>query len=178
MKFWITLIRGSLAIFLGIALIFQQDRALPILANFMGMYWLVSGIVSLRWGAAGERARGLPLLAGLVGVLAGVAMLSRSVTSNFVATELVVSLVGVIILLTGLLHIFGGFRVGGTAGRQWSWTSLILGVFEVILGLLLIIAPLERGPLVYLAATVWAMVGGLILIGDAMRTRRLSSTAE
>ena len=77
MAFWITLIRGMLAITLGVALLFWPDKARPILVNFMGMFWLVSGIVSLRWGVHGERARGLSLLAGAAGVLAGVGMLSR-----------------------------------------------------------------------------------------------------
>jgi hypothetical protein len=34
LKFWITLIRGGFAIALGVALIFQTEMALPILANF------------------------------------------------------------------------------------------------------------------------------------------------
>lgn len=63
MAFWITVVRGMLAISLGIALVFQPDKARPGLVSFMGMFWLFSGIVSLRWGVHGERARGLSLLA-------------------------------------------------------------------------------------------------------------------
>jgi uncharacterized membrane protein HdeD (DUF308 family) len=62
MAFWITLVRGLLAIALGVSLILWPDKARPMLVNFMGMFWLVSGIVSLRWGVHGERARGLSLL--------------------------------------------------------------------------------------------------------------------
>jgi hypothetical protein len=32
---------------------------------------------------------------------------------------------------------------------------------------------MDRGPVVYFAATIWALVGGFILIGDAVRLRRL-----
>ena len=67
--FVITLIRGILAVSLGAALLFQPDKTGSMLANFMGMFWLVSGIFSLRWGAAGERARGWALLAGIIGVI-------------------------------------------------------------------------------------------------------------
>ena len=63
--FWITLIRGILAVSLGVVLLFQTDMARPILGNFMGMYWLVAGLMSLRWGARGERVRGFPVLAGI-----------------------------------------------------------------------------------------------------------------
>jgi len=46
------------------------------------------------------------------------------------------------------------------------------GDFEIILGLLLAIAPLERGTAIYLAVSVWALVGGFILIGEAVAARR------
>jgi uncharacterized membrane protein HdeD (DUF308 family) len=164
---------------LGIALVFQPDKARPMLVNFMGMFWLVSGIVSLRWGVHGERARGLSLLAGAAGVLAGVGMLSRTFTRGMVGEDVLLSVLGLIILLTGLMHVFGGFRTGPeetslfSQKRRWSWTAFMLGLFEMVLGLMLVIAPLQRGPVVYFAATVWPLVGGTILIGDAVRLRRL-----
>jgi uncharacterized membrane protein HdeD (DUF308 family) len=55
--FIITLIRGILAVSLGVMLVFQPEKTRPMLGNFMGMFWLVSGIFSLRWGASGERAQ-------------------------------------------------------------------------------------------------------------------------
>jgi uncharacterized membrane protein HdeD (DUF308 family) len=169
--FVITMIRGLLAITLGAVLLFQPEKTRPILANFMGMFWLASGIISLRWGASGERARRLAILAGATGVLAGLAMLSRNVMNNWVREDIFISLLGVVILLTGLLHIFGGFRVGGTTSRKWSWTSLLLGIFEVVLGLMLIIEPYGRSIFFYLAASVWALVGGFILISGALQQR-------
>lgn len=184
MAFWITLVRGMLAITLGVALVFWPDKARPILVNFMGMFWLVSGIVSLRWGVHGERAKGLSLLAGAVGVLAGVGMLSRRFTQGMVGEDVLLSVVGLIILLTGLMHIVGGFRTGPvethllSQNRKWSWTAFLLGLFEIVLGVILVIAPMGRGPLIYFAASVWALVGGTILLGDAVRLRRLRQTAQ
>ncbi len=190
MAFWITLIRGTLALTLGAALLFWPDKARPMLVNFMGMFWLVSGIVSLRWGVHGERARGLSLLAGAIGVLAGIAMLSRRFTKGMVGEDVLLSVVGLIILLTGLMHIFGGFRAGPvemrTYGqirsrvwpRAWSWTAFLLGLFEMVLGLMLVVEPLGRGPVIYFAASVWAFVGGAILLGDALRIRRLQQQAK
>jgi len=184
MAFWITLVRGMLAITLGVALVFWPDKARPILVNFMGMFWLVSGIVSLRWGVHGERAKGLSLLAGAAGVLAGVGMLSRRFTQGMVGEDVLLSVVGLIILLTGLMHIVGGFRTGPvethllSQNRKWSWTAFLLGLFEIVLGVILVIAPMGRGPLIYFAASVWALVGGTILLGDAVRLRRLRQTAQ
>lgn len=192
MAFWITLIRAMLAITLGVALIFWPDKVRHTLANFMGMFWLVSGIVSLRWGVHGERAKGLSLLAGAIGVLAGIGMLSRPFTKDMVGEDVLMSVLGLIIFLTGLIHIFGGFRTGAEEThlfsqnrsrvwpRAWSWTAFLLGLFEMVLGLLLVVEPMGRGPVVYFVASVWALVGGAFLLVDAVRLRRLrqEKTAE
>ena len=190
MAFWITLIRGMLAIALGVALVFQPDKARPMLVSFMGMFWLVSGIVSLRWGVHGERAKGLSLLAGAAGVLAGTGMLSRRFTMGMVGEDVLLSVVGLIIVLTGLMHIFGGFRTGPEETnllsrsrsrirpRAWSWTAFLLGLFEIVLGVILVISPMDRGPVIYFVASVWALVGGTILIGNALRLRRLRQQAQ
>ena len=170
--FTITLVRGLLAISLGAVLLFQPDKTRSMLGNFMGMFWLASGIISLRWSVSGERARRVALLTGVIGVLAGLAMLTRGLTNAWVRQDILFSLLGVVIVLTGTLHIFGGFRVGEHAHRKWSWTSFILGAFEIVLGLMLIFEPMGRSIFFYLAASIWALVGGVILILDAIRIRR------
>jgi uncharacterized membrane protein HdeD (DUF308 family) len=108
----ITMVRGFLAIILGLALFFQPDKSRPMLANFMGMYWLVSGVVSLRWGTAVRPVRRLAILAGTIGVLAGLMTVSRLLLQDYVGEVLIFDLMGVILVLTGLLHIFGGFLYG------------------------------------------------------------------
>ena len=168
----ITLLRGLFATILGFALIFQPEKTTPMLGNFMGMFWLSSGVISLRWGASGERARGWALLAGAIGVFAGVAMLSRNLLDDYISRDVMLSLLGVVIVLTGVLHTFGGFKIGDKQHRKLLVTSVILGVFEIVLGVMLIIEPLGRSTFFYMAATIWALVGGFILIGDAFRLHK------
>ena len=174
MKFWITLIRGLFALLLVVALVIQPDKTRPILGNFIGMYWLVSGIVSLRFTASGEPTRSrLAMGVGVIGILAGLAVLSRRLTLTWAPDHIVLSLLGVVVLLTGLLHTFVGFRERGGTDRHRTWTSVLLGIFEIVLGLQLIVAPLEQGPIFYIAGAIWALVGGDILIGDALKARRV-----
>ena len=59
------------------------------------------------------------------------------------------------------------------ASRRLKGFQRRLGLFEVVLGLLLVAAPMERGPVLHSVASVWALLGGIILIGDALRLRRL-----
>ena len=171
--FWVTLLRGFMAITLGLALWIQPQKLRPFLIMSMGMFWLVSGVMSIRWGLSGKRARGMPLLAGIVGVLAGLAALSRrfDLLDTLVSDVLVITVLGIAILLTGLMHMLGGFRTGEEASREWSWTSFFMGLFEFIMGAMLIIEPMRQGTLIYLGVSIWAMIGGVILIGDALRLR-------
>ena len=174
--FWITLLRGILAALLGIVLIFQPDKTRPFLVSFMGMFWLLSGVLSIRWGISGRKIKPLSLIAGVIAVLAGVAaLLNRFRPFDYSLDEvLVITILGSLLILTGLMHIIGGFRLGGQEERTRTVASVLLGMFEAFMGLLLIIEPLDRGQLIYYAATIWALVGGFILISDALLLRRRS----
>lgn len=175
--FIITLVRGILAVSLGTILLFQPDKTRPMLANFMGMFWLVSGIISLRWGASGERARGVAVLAGAIGVLTGISILTRGLTVEWIRQDILFSLLGVVILLTGLLHVFGGFQIGETH-RRFMLTSALLGIFEIVLGIVLIIEPMNRSVFFYLIIGIWALLGGFILITSAIRLRRADEAKD
>lgn len=178
MAFWITLIRGILALGLGAALLLQPEKSLPMLANFMGIYWLVSGVMSLRWGSSGSRVRPLALVSGIIGVLAGLAMLARWFSLGEGWEAIFASVLGGIIALTGILHTYESLRGTRDAGasRVRSWTGVLLGAFEVVLGVLLLLSPLERrGPVFYGVVTIWALLGGGILLLDAVRLRRSDS---
>jgi uncharacterized membrane protein HdeD (DUF308 family) len=175
--FIITLVRGILAVSLGTILLFQPEKTRPMLANFMGMFWLVSGIISLRWGASGERARGVAVLAGAIGVLTGIAILTRGLTVEWIRQDILLSILGVVILLTGLLHVFGGFQIG-ESHRRFTLTSALLGIFEIVLGIVLIVEPMGRSVFFYLIIGTWAFIGGITLITTALRLRRANEASE
>jgi uncharacterized membrane protein HdeD (DUF308 family) len=84
--FWITLARSGLAVSLGLALILQPEKTRPMLVNFMGMFWLMAGLVSLRWSTNGERAQRISVVAGIVGIAAGALVLTRFFISRCAGT--------------------------------------------------------------------------------------------
>lgn len=172
MAYLIPFFRGLLAIGLGLVLLFWPEKSRVMLGNFMGVYWLMAGIVSLRWGINGRRARGLPMAAGIIGIIAGLMMLGRLITRNWLSPQLLSDLLGGVIVLTGLIHVFSGFRTGDDHAHQWSWSSFLLGLFEIILGVLLVLAPGTLNRSIYWAASIWALIGGALLIGDGLRLRQ------
>lgn len=167
--FWVTLVRGLFAIILGLALFFQPEKTQPTLVTFMGVFWLMNGIISIRWGITGLRPRKLSLAAGIIGVLAGVGAISRRFVAPGEARAFTIFALGTVILLTGILHVTEGFQRGTEAWRHRQHLATILGVFEIVLGAVLILEPVARARLAFSVAGLWALLVGALLIGDALR---------
>lgn len=142
----------------------------------MGMYWLVSGVMSITWGLRAARRPGVWLAAGIVGVIGGVAIVSRPLIASLVAPRVMVDLFAVFAILAGLLHVLGGYRIRQDHGRRWSWGSLFLGVVQIVLGVLILASPEEVPTGVLYVAMIWALIGGIGLLADAYRWRRLAVT--
>jgi len=131
---WITVARGVMAIVLGLALALNGHRAPAALANFMGVYWILNGIVTFRWGLAAEGPRRrLPLVAGAIGTLTGAVVLVANVGTTFL-----LAILGVVIALTGIAHLLGGFEFADRSGRRWR-PGVPLGILEIGLGTTLIL---------------------------------------
>lgn len=169
--FWTTLIRAVFVIMLGLAMILSPDKTHTTLYNFMGMFWLMGGLVLLRREAHQTGSR-LLQVAGFVGVLAGIMVVTRSLTRNYLSEFLVTNLLGVVILLTGILHIMTGIRIskGTMSGR--TELNIMMGIFEILLGGIILFNQTGENTLIYLGATIWALLGGAFLFLDAWRQYR------
>jgi uncharacterized membrane protein HdeD (DUF308 family) len=166
----ITVLRGVMAIVLGLALALHRDRAPAALANFMGVYWILSGVVTLQWGLAAQRGRRLlPLVAGAIGIGTGAVVLLADLGTTFL-----LSILGIVIALTGVVHLLGGFELAEVAGRRWR-PGVPLGILEVGLGATLILTSEQSGSRSTWLASAWAILGGVVLVADALRIwRRLT----
>ena len=128
---WITLVRGVMAIALGLALALHHDRAPAALANFMGIYWILNGMVTVQAGRAVEgRRRRIALVAGVIGVVTGAVVLLVDVDATF----LQLAILGVVIALTGVVHLLGGFELADVSGRRWRPGVPLGDSFELGLG--------------------------------------------
>jgi uncharacterized membrane protein HdeD (DUF308 family) len=164
---WITIARGVMAIVLGLALALNGNRAPAVLVTFMGVYWMLNGLVTLQWGLAVEGPRRwVPLTAGVIGVLTGAVVLLASGETTFL-----LAILGVVITLTGVVHLLGGFELADVSGRRWR-PGVPLGILEVGLGATLILTSGQSGSLSTWLASAWALLGGTVLLSDALLIRR------
>ena len=164
--------RGGAAIVLGILLFVIPDKSRGVLLNLMGFFWLSIGFTILRRGQDDERYPGkwVAWIAGLVAVVTGLLVVTRRFTRQWVGEDFFFFLLGTVILATGLLHMFSQQRIGGFRRDRETRIHFFLGVFEVLLGGLLIFSPNVDQPIVYWAATAWAMIYGVFAFVTAVRS--------
>jgi uncharacterized membrane protein HdeD (DUF308 family) len=164
---WITVARGVMAIVLGLSLALNRDHAPAALVKFMGIYWILNGLVTFRFGLVTEGARRrLALATGAIGIATGAIVLVANVGTTFL-----LSILGVVIGLTGIAHLLGGFELADVSGRRWR-PGVPLGILELGLGTTLLLTLDHEGSLTSWLASAWALVGGVVLVSDALVIRR------
>lgn len=181
MAFWISLGRALFAIALGVAILIQPDKARPLLGNFIGGFWVAGSLISLRWGLAQDRSKWLTIAVALLGALAGLLMVGRGVAGRVVPEVALMNLLGIVALLTGLLHITGHLRVKKFSESHRTDSGTILGAFEMFLGVILLLTPItpaEERPFLSLIAVGWALAGGAVILHDALRMRKEGKEEE
>jgi uncharacterized membrane protein HdeD (DUF308 family) len=172
---WITVIRGILSMLLGTALLLTHSHREAV-ANFIGAYWLLSGLLTLRWAMTVRWRRGsrVGLAAGSVSVIAASLVLLRQQLQDLVTPDTLINVLGIAALLTGSLRLLGAFEIERQTGRRWTFGGIALGSVEIVLGLVLFFAreENERGFSIVFAA--WGLVGGALLLIEGLRLRRLA----
>lgn len=175
MKTWIPILlntyRGGAAIILGILLFFIPDHSRDNLFNLMGFFWLMSGFAVLRRSEDDERYPGqrTALIAGLVIFVAGLLVVTRRFTRQWIGAGEVFFVLGTVLLATGLAHMFYELRLGGITTNRQTGLHFLLSIFEVLLGGLLILSPRMNRPIVYWAAAAWALFYGVMSFGAAVQ---------
>jgi uncharacterized membrane protein HdeD (DUF308 family) len=176
---WVLLVRAVLVIALGIAFL-ASGTARPVLGNMVAVYWLLGAVVTLRWARAnrGERGFRLATVAGVLGVLVACLVLARGLLRGMISLSFALTVLGASFIVTGTLRILGGFRDDpAVGGPPPPLRRIALGATEIVAGLVFIRSDhLTRG--IANSAGAWALVGGTLMLIDAMATRRRWQATE
>ena len=104
------------------------------------------------------------LLTGIVGILAGLFVLRHPLVAALTVPTVIIIILGVQGLIMGVLEIVGGFKGGGIG-------SFILGVINLLVGLLLLGSPVAAALAVPIVFGVLLLIQGIGLIAWAFRVR-------
>ncbi|MDI9548503.1 MAG: DUF308 domain-containing protein [Chloroflexota bacterium] len=161
---WLLLLQGIAALLVGLLLLAAPLGSTVFIIQFLGWYWLIGGIFSIVGIFLDNANWGWKLVSGLLGILAGFAVVNHPLWATvLVPTTLVwvMGFFGIFIGVSMLIQAFQGEGVG--AG--------ILGALNIILGLLLLMRPFAAALSLPWVFAVFAIAGGISSIVMAFRLK-------
>lgn len=160
---WLIVIQGVAGIILGLLLLTAPGITSVVLVQFLALYWLVSGIiglVSLIW----DRTQwGWKVFGGLLGVVAGTAVLRHPMYATVLVGTTLVVFMGILALALGIAQLVRAFSAGG------GWGMGLLGALDIVIGLFLIFNPLAGTIALPIVLGAFILVGGIASIFMAFR---------
>ena len=171
---WISVLRGCLALALGIgALISGASR--QALVNYVAVYWLLGGLVTVRWalGVRWKAGSRIGLAAGLLGVVTGLVLIARRALDDIASPPTLVAAVAVTTFATGCLRVIGAFEVEERTGRRWTVGGIMLGSVEIVLGVVLFLVRDAQASMVRITVGTWGLVAGSLLLVQGFRMFRV-----
>jgi uncharacterized membrane protein HdeD (DUF308 family) len=158
---------GALSVAIGVMLLVWPDKTLLVVAALIGIFLVLLGLSRL-FEAFSAKAlpgavRALRGGAGVLLMILGIAVLRHLENSLSVLTVLL----GIAWMIGGLAEIAFGFTGGSRTG------SLLLGVLDVIAGLVLFLWPQTSLTIVVWVVGLWLIVIGIIQLVLGLMTSRL-----
>ena len=164
---WMTAIRGVIAILLGLALMIWPEAALVIFLTLFGIFTLLGGISLVITALRGRTVEGywLLLLEGLLGIGIGLLALLRPVTTGV----FLLLVVAVWAITTGFFQIGVAIRLRREIKNEWLLA--VAGIVSILFGLLFVIWPIAGVTAILWVVGAYAISLGLLLIVLAFRLK-------
>ena len=177
---WVLLaVRAFLALGLGFVVLITNEIR-PAMVNVIAVYWLLGSILTLRWARAHRHSPGhwVAYGAAVAGIVASVVIFARGLLSDLLEEQRMLNVMGALSVAIGLLRISGLFRESVTEElRRSRPEGIAMGVLEVALGIVLFFS-VELRPIAIPIIGAWGLVGGSIMLTDALRARRAVQRAQ
>jgi len=161
----LVLVEGIVVALLGLILLVAPGASLVFLVWLLGIYLLIAGIFRIIGIFSDSSSWGWKLAAGILCLVAGLAILSNPLWSTTVASTWLVILVGFLAMLQGAAGLIVAFQGGG-------WGMGALSVLGILFGLFLVINPLIGVATLTLILAIFMLIGGVGAVIQGFRMRR------
>jgi uncharacterized membrane protein HdeD (DUF308 family) len=154
---WLVLLQGIAALIMGILLITSPGMTTLVLIQIVGWYWLITGILGIVGIFVDSSMWGWKLFLGILGILAGMAVIQHPLWSAILIPTILVIIIAVQGLIAGVIQLIQAFQGGG-------WGVGLLGVLGIILGIVLLASPLLAATVLPWVLGIFSIVGGIAAI--------------
>jgi uncharacterized membrane protein HdeD (DUF308 family) len=162
---WLVLIQGIILLIIGGYLLAYPLQTLYVLVIFLGAWWFVGGIFAIISAAMVKEDVGWKILLGILGIIAGLIILTYPMYSTILILPLLAILIGVWGLIMGFVYLFRGFSLK-------DWGSAILGIIGIIFGILILANTLVTALMLPYIIGGFAIIGGIAAIVGSFMLRQ------
>ena len=171
LPWWLVLLEGILLALLGLILLVAPGASLFFLVLLLGFYLLVAGIFRLVGIFVDSSSWGWKLAAGILCLIAGLAIVSDPLWSTTLASTWLVIVVGFLAILQGVAGLVVALQGGG-------WGMGALSVLGILFGLFLVINPLIGVATLTLIVAIFMLIGGVGAVVQGFRMRGQAASAQ
>ena len=171
LPWWLVLLEGILLALLGLILLVAPGASLFFLVLLLGFYLLVAGIFRLVGIFVDSSSWGWKLAAGILCLIAGLAIVSDPLWSTTLASTWLVIVVGFLAILQGVAGLVVALQGGG-------WGMGALSVLGILFGLFLVINPLVGVATLTLIVAIFMLIGGVGAVAQGFRMRGQAASAQ
>ena len=171
LPWWLVLVEGIVLALLGLVLLVAPGASLSFLVWLVGIYLLIAGIFRIIGIFLDSSSWGWKLAAGILCLIAGLAILSNPLWSTTLLSTWLVILVGLLAMLQGVAGLIVAFQGGG-------WGMGALSVVGILFGLFLVINPLIGVATLTLILAIFMLIGGVGAVVQAFRMRREAAAGQ
>jgi uncharacterized membrane protein HdeD (DUF308 family) len=167
------MVRGFALLLAGLILLLFPQGTLTVLVIIMGVYWLVDGIVTTFKSIKGRKvhaAWGWGIFTGVLGIIAGLVVLSQPVFSAILTTSLLVWFLGIVAIIYGISGLVTGIRL--RKQTKGEWTTILGGLISILFGIILITSPFVSVLVIIKSIGVIALIGGIIILVTAFGIKK------
>lgn len=169
---WKTLlVRGAVAVVLGIVAIAWPDATIVVLVVLWGVWALLDGIGLAAQAFSSGASTNQRVLFGLMALVALVVALV-AITRPSMAASAVTWVLGIWLLVRGLFELVGAFTTTSSAPR---WLLVLGALLDLLLGALFVANPGESAVALAVVLGVIALVWGAVFVALALLVRRRES---
>jgi uncharacterized membrane protein HdeD (DUF308 family) len=161
----LVLVEGILLALFGLLLLAAPGASLFFMVQLLGLYLFIAGIFRIIDIFIDPSSWGLKLIAGVLCLIAGLAVLRHPLWSAIAAPAGLVIIVGFLAIFEGVAGLVVAVQGGG-------WGMGVLSVLGILFGFILVLNPLIGVAALPFILGIFMLIGGIGAVVQAFRMRR------